>query len=190
MQLKFKPCLKCFTLTIKGWDYASCVPKIPILRYKAACQKTEKGSAKIQYYHITFETPSPHIHTSREIKKKYLKRKGPRLIYLISLSLILEMKYNLTRSMITLVIPPFKHRVLYRIEFTFYVFFFMINDISFLFVCLCLFLPIIHKVCPHMNEQCGHFLVGIIVSKIWVTGHGESWEVEDFRSVGDSWKRK
>lgn len=137
MQLKFKLCLKCFTLTIKGWDYASCVPKIPILRYKAACQKTEKGSAKIQYYHITFETPCPHIHTSREIKKKYLKRKGPRLIVLISLSLILEMKYNLTRSMITLVIPPFKHRVLYRIEFTFYGFFH--DKRYFFFVCLFVF---------------------------------------------------
>lgn len=89
MQLKFKPCLKCFTLTIKGWDYASCVPKIPILRYKAACQKTEKGSAKINTITLLLRPPA---HTSREIKKKYLKRKGPRLIVLISLSLILEMK--------------------------------------------------------------------------------------------------
>lgn len=134
MQLKFKPCLKCFTLTIKGWDYASCVPKIPILRYKAACQKTEKGSAKINTITLLLRPPCPHIHTSREIKKKYLKRKGPRLIVLISLSLILEMKYNLTRSIITLVIPPFKHRVLYRIEFTFYFFFHDKRD--FFFVCL------------------------------------------------------
>lgn len=129
MQLKFKPCLKCFTLTIKGWDYASCVPKIPILRYKAACQKTEKGSAKINTITLLLRPPA---HTSREIKKKYLK-----MIVLISLSLILEMKYNLTRSMITLVIPPFKHRVLYRIEFTFYVFFH--DKRYFFFVCLFVF---------------------------------------------------
>lgn len=64
----------------------------------------------------------------------------------------------------------------------------LIYSISYSFVRL--FLPIIHKVCPHMNEQCGHFLVSIIVSKIWVTGHGKSREVEDFRSVGDPWKRK
>lgn len=92
MQLKFKPCLKCFTLTIKGWDYASCVPKIPILRYKAACQKTEKGSAKINTITLLLRPPA-HTYTHHgKLKKKYLKRKGPRLIYLISLSLILEMK--------------------------------------------------------------------------------------------------
>lgn len=137
MQLKFKPCLKCFTLTIKGWDYASCVPKIPILRYKAACQKTEKGSAKINTITLLLRPPA-HTYTHHgKLKKKYLKRKGPRLIFLISLSLILEMKYNLTRSMITLVIPPFKHRVLYRIEFTFYGFFH--DKRYFFFVCLFVF---------------------------------------------------
>lgn len=104
---------------------------------KILLTKDRKGKCKNKYYHIIFETPCPHIHTSREIKKKYLKRKGPRLIYLISLSLILEMKYNLTRSMITLVIPPFKHRVLYRIEFTFYVFFH--DKRYFFFVCLFVF---------------------------------------------------
>lgn len=139
MQLKFKPCLKCFTLTIKGWDYASCVPKIPILRYKAACQKTEKGSAKINTITLLLRPP-PHTYTHHGKLKKISgeKRKGPRLIYLIPLSLILEMKYNLTRSIITLVIPPFKHRVLCRIEFTFYVFFHD-KHIFFLFVCLFVF---------------------------------------------------
>lgn len=106
---------------------------------KILLTKDRKGKCKNKYYHITFETPCPHIHISREIKKKYLKRKGPRLIVLISLSLILEMKYNLTRSMITLVIPPFKHRVLCRIEFTFYVFFHDKRYFFFvcLFVCVC-----------------------------------------------------
>lgn len=104
---------------------------------KILLTKDRKGKCKNKYYHITFETPSPHIHTSREIKKKYLKRKGPRLIYLISRSLILEMKQNLTRSIITLVIPPFKHRVLCRIEFTFYGFFH--DKRYFFFVCLFVF---------------------------------------------------
>lgn len=75
MQLKFKPCLKCFTLTIKGWDYASCVPKIPILRYKAsaACQKTEKGSAKINTITLLLRPPA-HTYTHHGKLKKNIWR--------------------------------------------------------------------------------------------------------------------
>lgn len=78
MQLKFKPCLKCFTLTIKGWDYASCVPKIPILRYKAACQKTEKGSAKINTITLLLRPPA-HTYTHHGKLKKISEEKRTKI---------------------------------------------------------------------------------------------------------------
>lgn len=42
---------------------------------KILLTKDRKGKCKNKYYHITFETPSPHIHTSREIKKNIWREK-------------------------------------------------------------------------------------------------------------------
>lgn len=74
MQMKFKPCLKCFTLTIKGWDYASCVPKIPILRYKAAWQDfiNKRQKREVQKYNTIrlLLRPPPHTYTHHGKLKK------------------------------------------------------------------------------------------------------------------------
>lgn len=107
---------------------------------KILLTKDRKGKCKNKYYHITFETPCPHIHTSREIKKKISEEKRTKIdsFNISELNPRNEIQPDEEYDNIshTAFHANTEYYIVY-IEFTFYVFFH--DKRYFFFVCLFVF---------------------------------------------------